>query len=134
MWAVVSHVSEVTFQTVACSSGCVMANICSKLDAPSEGLGLCGRSMGWQHKPTAVGSNAVVPGSKPKVAAVLAQSLGFRVDSTWRCKGKGSLLGTATSSVLLSGEEGTGFLMLGLCSEKLKCVFSRRVKMVVGER
>lgn len=29
---------------------------CSKLDAPSEGLGFCARSMGWWHKPTAVGS------------------------------------------------------------------------------
>lgn len=48
MWVVVCPVSEVTFQSVACSSGCVMANICSKhLDAPSEGLGLYGRSMGW---------------------------------------------------------------------------------------
>lgn len=51
---------------------------------------------------------AMAPGSKPKVAAVLAPSLGFRVDSMWRCKGKGSLLGAATSSFLLFGEEGTG--------------------------
>lgn len=73
-------------------------------------------------------SPAMAPGSKPKVAAVLAQSLGFRVDSMWRCKGKGSLPGAATSSVLLSGEEGTSSLMLGLCSERLKCVFSRSVR------
>lgn len=59
---------------------------------------------------------AMVPGSKPKVAAVLAQSLGSRVDSMYRCNSKGSLLGAATSSVLLSGEEGTGSL------ERLKCV------------
>lgn len=65
---------------------------------------------------------AMAPGSEPKVAAVLAQSLCFRADSTWRCKGKGSLLGAATSSILLSGEEGTGSLMLGLCPERLKSV------------
>lgn len=73
-------------------------------------------------KPTAAGSCCNAPGSKAKVAAMLAQSFGFRGDSAWGCKGKRSLLGTATPSVLLSGEEGTGFLMLGLCSERLKCV------------
>lgn len=60
---------------------------------------------GWQPA-------AMVPGSKAKVAALLVQSLGFRTDSTWRCKGKGSLLGTATSSDLRSGEKGTGWFVL----------------------
>lgn len=69
---------------------------------------------------------AMVPGSKPRVAAVLAPSLGFRVDSLWRCNSKESLLGTATSSFLLSREEGTGSLMLGLCSERLS-VFEGRI-------
>lgn len=107
---------------MARSSGCVVVNICSELDAPSEGLGLCGRSMGWWQSPLQLAACCNAPGSKAKVAAMLAQSLGFTGDSMWGCKGKRSLLGTATPSVLLSGEEGTGSLMLGLCSERLKCV------------
>ena len=53
------------------------------------------------------------------MATVLAPSLGFRVDSLWRCKGKASLPGAAASSFFSSGEDGTGSLMLGLCFQRL---------------
>ena len=102
------------FQSLARCSVYAIASIWVKLDAPSKGLGLCGRSVGWWHKPT-----AVVPGSKPRMAAVLAPSLCFRVDSLWRCKDKARLPGAATSMFLLSGGDVTGSLMFGLCSQRL---------------
>lgn len=53
------------------------------------------------------------------MAAGLEPSLGFRVDSLGRGKGKASLPGAATSSFLSPWEDETGSLVLGLCSQRL---------------